>query len=48
MNEEQPIHLLYGFLYVADKYEGLVIVGHVQLRGEYLYAAIGEGGVPRL
>jgi hypothetical protein len=26
-NEEQPIHLMYGFLYVADKYEGLVIVG---------------------
>jgi hypothetical protein len=26
-NEEQPIHLLYGFLYVADKEEGLVIVG---------------------
>jgi hypothetical protein len=27
-NEEQPIHLLYGFLYVADKEEGLVIVGN--------------------
>jgi hypothetical protein len=26
-NEEQHVHLLYGFLYVADKYEGLVIVG---------------------
>ncbi|HEX4542221.1 MAG TPA: hypothetical protein VH114_03560 [Candidatus Acidoferrum sp.] len=26
-NEEQPIHLLYGFLYVADKEEGLVIIG---------------------
>jgi hypothetical protein len=26
-NEEQHIHPLYGFLYVADKYEGLVIVG---------------------
>jgi hypothetical protein len=26
-NEEQPIHLLYGFLYIADKEEGLVIVG---------------------
>ena len=23
-NEEQTIHLMYGFLYVADKYEGLV------------------------
>ena len=27
-NEEQPIHLLYGFLYVADKEEGLVVVGN--------------------
>ena len=26
-NEEQPVHLLYGFLYVADKYEGLVVIG---------------------
>jgi hypothetical protein len=26
-NEEQAIHLLYGFLYVADKEEGLVIIG---------------------
>jgi hypothetical protein len=27
-NEEQPIHLMYGFLYVADKFEGLVIIGN--------------------
>jgi hypothetical protein len=26
-NEEQPIHPIYAFLYVADKYEGLVVVG---------------------
>ena len=26
-NEEQTIHPLYAFLYVADKYEGLVVVG---------------------
>jgi hypothetical protein len=26
-NEEQPIHPMYAFLYVADKYEGLVVVG---------------------
>ena len=26
-NEEGPIHPMYGFLYVADKYEGLVVVG---------------------
>jgi hypothetical protein len=30
-NEEQPIHLLYGFLYVADKEEGLVIIGNPDL-----------------
>jgi hypothetical protein len=27
-NEEQPIHLMYGFLYVTDREEGLVIVGN--------------------
>jgi hypothetical protein len=26
-NEEQPIHPLYGFLYIADKAEGLIVVG---------------------
>ncbi|MFA0758911.1 MAG: hypothetical protein PVTTEEND_001599 [Candidatus Fervidibacter sp.] len=25
-NEEQPIHLLYGFLYVADAQEGLIVI----------------------
>ena len=33
-NEEQPIHLLYGFLYVADKQEGLVIVGDPNLKSK--------------
>src|SRR5438105_15027145 len=33
-NEEQPIHLLYGFLYVADKEEGLVIVGDSNLQAK--------------
>jgi len=33
-NEEQPIHLLYGFLYVADKQEGLVIVGNPDLKAK--------------
>ena len=33
-NEEQSIHLMYGFLYVADKYEGLVIVGDPNLKGK--------------
>jgi hypothetical protein len=27
VNEEQSIHPLYAYLYVADKYEGLVVVG---------------------
>ncbi|HZV87030.1 MAG TPA: hypothetical protein VFF95_05750 [Candidatus Binatus sp.] len=31
-NEEQPIHPLYGFLYVADKEEGLVVIGNPDLK----------------
>ncbi len=31
-NEEQSAHLMYGFLYVADKYEGLVIIGDPNLK----------------
>jgi hypothetical protein len=33
-NEEQPIHLLYGYLYVADKEEGLVIIGDPNLKSK--------------
>jgi hypothetical protein len=33
-NEEQTIHLLYGFLYVADKEEGLVIIGTPDLKAK--------------
>ena len=33
-NEEQPIHLLYGFLYVADMEEGLIIVGDPNLKSK--------------
>jgi hypothetical protein len=33
-NEEQPIHLIYGFLYVADKEEGLVVVGNPDLKSK--------------
>ena len=33
-NEEQKIHLLYGFLYVTDKYEGLIVVGNPDLKGK--------------
>ena len=32
LNEEQSAHLMYGFLYVADKYEGLVIIGDPNLK----------------
>jgi hypothetical protein len=31
-NEEQAIHLMYGFLYVADREEGLVIIGTPDLK----------------
>src|SRR5215472_5851358 len=31
-NEEQPIHQAYGFLYVADKEEGLIVVGDPNLQ----------------
>jgi hypothetical protein len=34
VNEEQAIHLLYGFLYVADKEEGLVIIGDPNLKSK--------------
>ena len=33
-NEEQSIHLLYGFLYVADREEGLVIIGNPDLKAK--------------
>src|SRR5208337_1947940 len=33
-NEEQHAHLMYGFLYVADKYEGLVIIGDPNLKAK--------------
>ncbi|HXY14202.1 MAG TPA: hypothetical protein VEI26_06865 [Terriglobales bacterium] len=33
-NEEQRAHLMYGFLYIADKYEGLVIVGEPNLKAK--------------
>jgi hypothetical protein len=33
-NEEQSVHLMYGFLYVADREEGLVIVGNPDLKSK--------------
>ena len=31
LNEEQPIHPLYGYLYVADREEGLILIGAATL-----------------
>src|SRR5437867_2346078 len=33
-NEEQPIALLYGFLYIADREEGLIIIGNPDLKAK--------------
>ena len=33
-NEEQPIALMYGFLYVADAEEGLVVIGDPNLKSK--------------
>jgi len=33
-NEEQPISLLYGFLYVVDKEEGLIVIGNPDLKSK--------------
>jgi len=33
-NEEQPIPLFYGFLYVADRAEGLVVIGNPNLKAK--------------
>src|SRR5258705_8314518 len=33
-NEEQPVPLLYGFLYVADREEGLVVIGNPDLQAK--------------
>lgn len=33
-NEEQPIHPMYGFLYVADREEGLIVVGNPDLQSK--------------
>jgi hypothetical protein len=53
VNEEQPIHPLYAYLYVADKYEGLILVNAATLLdgdplNNYLKrarAAFNPGGV---
>jgi hypothetical protein len=33
-NEEQPIPLLYGFLYVADSEEGLIVIGNPDIKAK--------------
>jgi hypothetical protein len=39
-NEEQKAHLMYGFLYGADKYEGLVVIGN-SLNSKKNFAGVG-------
>jgi hypothetical protein len=34
VNEEQPIALMYGFLYVADAQEGLIVIGNPNLKSK--------------
>src|SRR5205814_1970430 len=46
-NEEQPVHLLYGFLYVADKYEGLVVIGDASSRSHAPGVSTLLDGEPR-
>ena len=33
-NEEQPINLMYGFLFLADRQEGLIVVGNPNLKAK--------------
>jgi hypothetical protein len=33
-NEEQKIHLMYGFLYVTDREEGLIVIGNPDLQSK--------------
>jgi hypothetical protein len=52
INEEQPIHPLYGYLYVADKYEGLILVNAATLLdgdplNNYLKRALDPSRYPR-
>ncbi len=35
-NEEGPIHLMYGFLYVADREEGLIVIGNRDVKSKRL------------
>jgi hypothetical protein len=51
-NEEQPIHPLYAYLYVVDKYEGLILVNAATLLdgdplNNYLKRALDPARYPR-
>ncbi|HEV2884878.1 MAG TPA: hypothetical protein VGW36_08470, partial [Pyrinomonadaceae bacterium] len=51
VNEEQPIHPLYGYLYVVDKFEGLILVNAATLLdgdplNNYLRRALDPGKFP--
>jgi hypothetical protein len=51
LNEEQPIHPLYAYLYVADKYEGLILVNAATLLdgdplNNYLQRVLDSGKFP--
>jgi hypothetical protein len=52
VNQEQPIHPLYAYLYVADKYEGLILVNAATLLdgdplNNYLKRALDPTKYPR-
>jgi len=52
VNEEQPIHPLYAYLYVVDKYEGLILVNAATLLdgdplNNYLKRALDPAKYPR-
>lgn len=52
VNEEQPIHPLYAYLYVADKYEGLILVNAATLLdgdplNNYLKRALDPSKFPK-
>jgi hypothetical protein len=52
INDEQPIHPLYAYLYVVDKYEGLILVNAATLLdgdplNNYLKRALDESKYPR-
>jgi hypothetical protein len=52
LNEEQPIHPLYAYLYVVDRYEGLILVNAATLLdgdplNNYLRRALDEARYPK-